>query len=360
MRKEAKLLRDKSVDSLILSIEMFNRPSDQGRIHAVLILLDHSFEMLLKSAILHRGGRIRERGAKQTMGFDAAVRKAVSDASIQFLKNEQALTVQIINSLRDAAQHHLLDISEQHLYLHCQSGLTLFRDVFKSVFDQDLRTFLPARVLPLSTSPPTDLETLFYNEVVEVRKLLKPGGHRRIEAQAKLRALAIIEGSIIGEKVQPGVSDLNQIAKQVEQGQLWDKIFPGVASINFSTKGYGPSLDLRIIKKEGIPVQLVPEGTPGATVVAVKRVDELGFYSLGRDELAAQVGLNGPQTTMMIRYLNLSDDPDCFKAIAIGKSTFKRYSQKAITAIKNALKTVSVDEVWKSHGIRGKKRFFAA
>ena len=360
MRKEAKLLLDKSVDSLILSIEMFNRPSDRGRIHAVLILLDHAFEMLLKAAILHRGGKIRERRAKQTIGFDAAVRKAVSDASIQFLKNEQALTVQIINSLRDAAQHHLLDISEQHLYLHCQSGLTLFRDVFNSVFNQDLHTFLPARVLPLSTSPPTDVDALFDNEITEVRKLLKPGGHRRIEAQAKLRALAIMEGSILGEKVQPGVSDLNRIAKQVKQGQSWDKIFPGVASINFSAKGYGPSLDLRITKKEGIPVQLVPEGTPGATVVAVKRVDELGFYSLGRGELAAQVGLSEPQTTAMIRYLKLSDNPDCFKGITIGKSKFNRYSQRAITAIKDALKTVSIDEVWKTYGIRGKRRAAAA
>jgi hypothetical protein len=344
------------VDSLILSIEMFNRPSDCGRVHAVLILLDHSFEMMLKAAILHRGGTIRERGAKQTIGFDGAVRKAISDGSIQFLRREQALTAQIINSLRDAEQHHLLDISEQHLYLHCQSGLTLFRDVFKSVFNQELHTFLPARVLPLSTSPPTDVEALFDNEVAEVKKLLKPGGHRRIEAQAKLRALAIMEGSISGEKVQPGVSDLNQIAKQVSQGQSWDKIFPGVASINFTAKGYGPSLDLRITKKEGIPVQLVPEGTPGATVVAIKRVDELGFYSLGRDELAAQVGLNGPQTTAMIRYLQLADNPDYFKGIIIGKSIFKRYSQKAITAIKEALKTVSIDEVWKSHGIRGKRK----
>lgn len=355
MKKEAKLLLGKSVDSLILSIEMFNRPSDRGRIHAVLILLDHAFEMLLKAGLLHRGGKIRERRAKQTIGFDACVRKGLSDGSAQFLTSEQALTVQIINSLRDAAQHHLLDISEQHLYLHCQSGLTLFRDMFKTVFNEDLRTFLPARVLPLSTSVPTDVEALFDNEVAEIRKLLRPGGHRRIEAQAKLRALAIMEGSILGEKVQPGVSDLNRIAKQVKQGQSWDKIFPGVASINFSSKGYGPSFDLRITKKEGIPVQLVPEGTPGATVVAVKRVDELGFYSLGRDQIAAQVGLNGPQTTAMIRYLKLTDDPDCYKAIAIGKVTFKRYSQKALTAIKEALKGVSIDTVWKSHGIRGTK-----
>ena len=356
MKKEAKLLLNKAVDSLVLSIEMFNRPSDRGRAHSVLIYLDHAFEMLLKASILHRNGKIRERRAKQTIGFDACVRKALSDASIKFLDNEQALTIQVINSQRDAAQHHLLDISEHLLYLHSQAGLTLFRDLFKAVFKQELHTHLPARVLPLSTSPPTDVATLFDGEVAEVRKLLKPGCHRRIKAQAKLRALAIMEGSIQGEKVQPGVSDLNAIAKQVEQGQSWDKIFPGVASINFSTKGYGPSLDLRISKKEGVPVQTVPEGTPGATVVAIKRVDELSFYNLGRDQLAKQVGLSGPKTTALVRCLKLEADPDCFKEVTVGNAKFKRYSQKATGRIQEALKTVSVDEVWKTHGIRWRSR----
>jgi hypothetical protein len=168
---------------------------------------------------------------------------------------------------------------------------------------------------------------------------------------AQRRIAGIMEGSILGEKVQPGVSDLNRIAKQVKQGQSWDKIFPGVASINFSAKGYGPSLDLRITKKEGIPVQLVPEGTPGATVVAIKRIDELGFYNLGRDQLAAQVGLSGPQTTAIIRYLKLQDDKECFKEFTIRKSKFKSYSQKAITVIKEALKNVCIEEIWKSHGM---------
>ena len=54
MKKEVKLLRQKAIQSLILSIEIFNRPSDAGRIDGVLIFLDHAFEMLLKSIILHR------------------------------------------------------------------------------------------------------------------------------------------------------------------------------------------------------------------------------------------------------------------------------------------------------------------
>ena len=139
MKKEVRLLRRKAVESLVLSIELFNRPSDEARTHGVLILLDHAFEMLLKAAILHRGGRIREPRAKQTIGFDMCVRRSLSDASITFLIDTQALTLQMINSLRDAAQHHLLDISEPLLYIQSQAGLSLFRDLFKTVFGEELK-----------------------------------------------------------------------------------------------------------------------------------------------------------------------------------------------------------------------------
>src|SRR5690606_35692508 len=134
------LLLAKACDSLVLSIELFNRPNDRGRVSSTLIQLDHAFEMLLKAALLHRGGRIRENRAKETIGFDACVRRALSDARIKFLTDEQALVLQTINGLRDAAQHHLLEISEGQLYVHVQSGVTLFRDLLRSVFKQELVT----------------------------------------------------------------------------------------------------------------------------------------------------------------------------------------------------------------------------
>ena len=56
MKREAKLLLNKGCASLLLAIELFNRPYDRGRVAGTLILLDHAFEMLLKAAILHKGG----------------------------------------------------------------------------------------------------------------------------------------------------------------------------------------------------------------------------------------------------------------------------------------------------------------
>ena len=147
MKREAKLLLEKACDGLILSIELFNRPHDRGRISGTLIQLGHGFEMLMKAAILHRGGKIREMNSN-TIGFDACVGRSLSDGKIRYLGDEQALALRTINSLRNAAQHHLLDISEGQLYIHVQSGVTLFRDIVKSVFDLELASHLPTRVLP--------------------------------------------------------------------------------------------------------------------------------------------------------------------------------------------------------------------
>jgi hypothetical protein len=355
MKKEARLLLGKAVDSLILSVEHFNRPWDQGRVEAVLILLDHAFEMLLKAALLHKGGKIREAKAKQTIGFDKCVRLALSDGEIKFLTPEQALLLQSINSLRDAAQHHLLDISEQHLYLQAQAGLTLFKDLLQVVFGKDLAINLPVRVLPLSTKPPMDLSALFANEVEEIKRLLQPGTRRRLEATAKVRALAIMEGAIQGEMIQPSQGDLEKVCRGIQEGRSWVQIFPGVASINIIAEGHGPSIDLRITKKEGVPVQIVPEGTPGSATVAIKRVNELDYYSMSHKQIAPKIGLTGPKASAAIWRLGIQSDPECFKEIMMGKSKFQRYSKKALDKIKEDLRHLNIDEIWEQYKNRNKQ-----
>ena len=225
MKREARLLLEKGCDSVLLSIEFFNRPHDRGRVSSTLILLNHAFEMLLKAALVHRGGRIREARANQTIGFDTCVRRGLTAGELKFLTEEQALLLQSINGLRDAAQHDLLEISEGQLYVHAQAGVTLFRDLLKDVFGQDLADHLPERVLPISTSPPNNLTTLFDSEVSEIKKLLRPGRRRKIEAAARLRPLAILDAAIKGEKGQPSAGDLRRIEKELSSGRGWQDIF---------------------------------------------------------------------------------------------------------------------------------------
>ncbi len=349
MKREVRLLKAKATASLTLSIEHFNRPWNLGRGDAVLILLDHSFEMLLKAAILQRGGRIRDPRQKNTIGFDACVRRSLSSPSVRFLSEEQALVLQAINGLRDAAQHHLVDLSEAQLYLHAQGGVTLFRDILADVFQENLSELLPARVLPISTRAITDPMIMFDEELDEVRQLLAPRSRRAAEAHAKLRGLAIVDGAIRGELLQPGEGDLRKIATKVQAGEGLDQIFHGIASVKFVTDGSGPSLSLRITKNAGVPVSIVPEGTPGSSVVAVRRVDELGFYNLGHKDLGMKVGLNHNKTTAAIQVLNLKSDPDSYKEFKIGAIRHQRYSQNAITRIKSLLEGKTADDIWREY-----------
>jgi len=355
VKREAKLLLNKAVDSLTLAVEIFNRPHDIGRATATLILLDHAFEMLLKAAILHRGGRIREKRAKQTIGFGACVRIALSNGEVKFLSRNQALLLQAINGLRDAAQHHLLDISEGQLYMQAQAGLTLFRDIMKGVFEKDLALGLPERVLPLATRVPTDLHALFDSETKEISRLLEPGRRRRAEAMARLRPLAILDSALRGDTGQPGSSDLRRLAEDIRNHKSWADIFPAVAAVQLTSSGAGPTIQLRLTKKAGVPVQLVPEGTPGASVVAVKRVNELDYYNLGLKQLAEHVGLTMPRTLAVVKELNIQGNAEYFKEIRIGTQKYKRYSQKALHRIKQYLPKLDMDEVWRRHKPRGRR-----
>ena len=356
MRRESRHLLTKAVDSLTLSVDLYNRPSDRGRFDSVLILMDHAFEMFLKAAIIQRGGKIIKKGENQTITFKECLGKASSETGVQFLTADQELQLRALNSLRDAAQHYLLDLSEQHFYMHVQAGFTLFRDLYRSVFGNELNSLLPSRVLPISTTPPTDILTVFKNEAEEIQRLLRPGRRRRVEARAKLRGLAIVNRAIHGEDQQPTDDELDECGDSVANGTEWSEVFPGVATIQVTATGTGPSLDLRISKKgEGIPTHLVAEGTPGATVVAVHKVDALGFYNLGRDQVASHLGLSGPKTTALIWYFNLKDDEEYFRRVTIGQVSFDRYSQKAIARLREEIKTLDISEAWAAYRANLKK-----
>lgn len=344
MIKEARLLKEKAVSSLLLSIDHFNRVTDIGRPEAVLIFADHSFEMLLKAAILAKGGKIRDPREKNTVGFDRCVRKALSE--LNFITDEQALVLQTINGLRDAAQHHLVELSESQLYFHAQSGVTLFRDILRHVFSEDLSAVLPERVLPVSTTVLSDPLEMFSSEVEVVRELLAPGRRRRAEAVAKLRGIAIVDGALRGDPLQPGDGELRRLGQRLVVGESFSDVFPGIGSINFSTDGSGPQMGLRITKKEGVPVTLVPEGTAGSSVVAVHKVDLLGFYNLGHADLARKVGLNHSKMTAAIAVAGLKADPDCYKEVAVGKARYQRYSQNAIDRIQRLIDDKGAEQIW--------------
>ncbi len=162
LRTTTRKLKAHAIESLILAIEVFNRPSETARLDGTLILLQHSFEMLLKAAIWQTRHRISEPGSQISYRFDKCLGILRSDLGV--ISSEEVLTLSILDSLRDCCTHNLLELPEEALYLHAQAAVSLFAELLNRLFQEELIDYIPGRVLPLSIRPPKDIQLLLDDE----------------------------------------------------------------------------------------------------------------------------------------------------------------------------------------------------
>jgi hypothetical protein len=348
MRKEAKTLHGKALDSLVLAVDHFNRAWDRGRSEAVLIMMDRAFELLLKAIIVHNGGKIREKGKEEiTMGFDLCLRKCLSDAKLKCLTEDEAVALQSLNTLRDAAQHYLIELSEAQLYVHAQSAVTLFAKLCRDELALPMKNDIPERIVPLCAKPPKDLAALFDAEFADIKAMVAPGSRKRLDARAKLRTMAVLQASLDGRKSQATDGELDRIVKEINAGKDWRDIFPGVSTLTIDPDGDGPGMVLKITRNQGEAVQLVGEGDPNAAVIAVRKVNDLDFYNLGAKDLARKLKKTMPKVLCLVEHDGMQQNPDFFKTFMLGKQEHKRYSAKALDHIKKRIADgLDLDELW--------------
>lgn len=155
MKRETRVLKAKSVSSLRRAAGAFNGLDDDGRRTAVLLHLQYAFEMLLKAGLHEEGVRLSDRAAGRSVGYGKCVRLGAEHLA---LTPKQQGLLRAVDALRDDEQHWISDVSEGLLYVHARPAATLVDDLLQDCFDEALADHLPERVLPISTSPPTDLQ----------------------------------------------------------------------------------------------------------------------------------------------------------------------------------------------------------
>lgn len=347
MRKEARVLHSKAVDSLILAVDHFNRSYDRGRCEAVLILMDRAFELLLKAIIVHKGGEIRERKKEGvTIGFDLCLRKCLSDAALKCISDDDAVALQSLNSLRDAAQHYVIELSEEQLYVYAQMGVTLFTRLTHEALSLPIGNEVPARVLPISPKPPKDLGALFDLEFSDIKQMVAPGSRKRLDARAKLRSLATLQASLDGRKSLPSDAELDQIVRRINAGEPWRTIFPGVATLAIEPDPTGPGLSIRITRNRGEAVQTTAEGDPNSTVVAVKTVNAHDHFNLGLRDLARKLKVTPPKLLCLILHGKMQSNPDYYREFKLTTQPVKRYGPKALDYLHKRVREINIDELW--------------
>lgn len=346
MKPIAEQLLNKACESLILSIELFNRPSDTGRISGTLILLDHGLEMLVKAAIIEKGGEIRKAGDNKTISFKKAVNLSLSKDDIRFLVEEQAIALNSINRLRDAVQHYTADISENHLYMLIQSGVTVFDDILSKVFDKRLFDLIPQRVLPISTKPPLNIITLYEAEISEIIKHVQESEKKLEDILPRIRSLAIVDSVFQGDDEPPSDEDLRKNIEQLNKGKNWMEIFKGVVTLGSKAEASNMYFPLRMTKNEGVPIHLSPKDSNAGGVVVTKEINVLDKYRYGPQKLADIVGLTVPKLNAVVNYIKLQEDKESYRVIKIRGSSFKLYSQTAIDKIRDAINIETPESIW--------------
>lgn len=348
MKRDVAELKKRAINSLVLAIELFNRPHDEGRAESVLMLLHHAFEMLLKAIIKDKTGTVHAKGEKYSYSFDKCLEIAQNE--IKVISADERATLSILDAYRDTAVHYYQEISEELLYLQAQAAVTLFDDLLHRIFDYRLADCIPQRVLPVSTRPPKDLQILIDSELKQVDELLRAGTRKGIQAAARLRPILALATAAREDAERVTEKELRKAIHRRRKGEDWNVILPEIAQLRLDTQGEGIPIYLRIKRNAQAAVRIAKEGEPVVGTVIKQEVNIWDKYNLGRNDLAKKLGISGPKTSALIIELGIQDDPECFKVLRRKSSTFKGYSKTALDRLRSAIESgIDVEAVWKKH-----------
>ncbi|MBF9264392.1 hypothetical protein [Paracidovorax cattleyae] len=106
---------------------------------------------------------------------------------------------------------------------------------------------------------------------------------------------------------------------------------------------------MKIAKDANLAFKIAKPGDIVEGALLKQEIDPWTVFNLGRDELAAKLGLSPPRTHALIFELNLQNEADCYRELRRKSQTFRGYSQKALNRLREALKTADMDDVWARH-----------
>ncbi|MGW0084456.1 hypothetical protein [Streptomyces sp. NPDC003393] len=349
MKQSTRTLKKKAIASLTSMAASFNSVDSDGRATAVLLHLQHSFEMLIKAALVHNNVPVFDKSLGRSIGFEKCLQLARQEPVIK-LTDAEAGTLRAIDALRDDEQHWFNIVSEQMLFIHARAGVTLFDDLLTRVFSEHLADHLPLRVLPISTAPPAGLDVLIDKEFTQISELLRPGRRARNEARARIRTLLAIEGHI-SEDSLVSEKDVDRVEKGISQGKDRASVFPNLEAVGTAFSGEGPTLTVRFDKKSGPPVRFASNESDAA---AIREVDLQKKYHWTATQLARRLEISPPKSLALRQHLGIDSDPTCYYVFEMGSQKHPRFSDNALRRMRESLKDVDMERVWEAHKPVGK------
>lgn len=341
--RDARTLKTKAICSMRAGMSAFNSFDDDGRVTTVLLHLQHACEMLLKAVLSQKKIAVFDKSTGKSLGFEKCLKLC---CSAHGLTAEEAGIMRAIDSLRDAAQHWYVFVSEDILYMNTRAVITAFDAYLKRALDDDLISHVPARVLPVSTMPPGDFEFLVDREYKLVAELLMPGRRARDEARARIRSMLAME-AIAVEEVDISERDIDRIEKAIKSGKEFVDVFPRLASVGTTTEGEGINITVHFTKKQGAPVRYIGGDDP-AHAAAVRELDLQKKFHFSATDLADKLSLTIPKASLLRKTLAIDNDATCTHVFVFASQSIPRFSDNAYRKMKGWLGENDIEELWRN------------
>lgn len=339
LRRDVQQFHDRAINSIRLAIECFNRPIDQGRSEAVLHFALHAHEMLAKSMLLHRRRAIQDRRDSKTISFERCL-NLLDGSGEKILDENDRISLTALSNVRDAAQHSVVMLSEQELFLHAQAAVTVFDRALRKAFQQRLADFLPTRVLPISTQPPMSMKLLIDKEASQIRDLLQPGRRRTSEATARLRSILAMDLAAAGTHRGPTPLEVTRAANRLRGGRRWTSVFPNLAGLQLESSGAGQTYSVRLTRSpDGLPARFADTEDEAGGAAIIREVNYFDKYNIKLTEFGKRLGVTQTQGYALIYYLGLKDDPETFylRRTSAGSVQFQGLTHLALIRAREAL-----------------------
>lgn len=342
-QRDAQILKAKAVTSLKTAYDAFNSATEQGRTTIVLMHLQHSFEMLLKAALVRRRVSIFVDDHGKTKSMQSCLN--LSEQHLRLNKDEIG-TLRMLELFRDVEQHFHAQVDESLLHIHAQAAVGIFEKLSLDHFDERLADFLPSRVLPLSTLPLENFQTLIDRQYSQVQRMLRKGKRQTTEAKAKLRTLIAMSAHTEGEFFEVTEQQVLAAVQDIRKGASREDVLPSLTTISTDRVG---SVDQRVAVKfsktdpSAIPFRYADDGED---TNALREVDLHSTFKLNRSMLAKRTGLTTPKACALRWKLSIEADSRAYRTWEHADRMMEGYSEVAVMMMKKGLENHDINSIW--------------
>lgn len=343
LKREARTLKSKAIASLKRGLGVFNNHDDEGRPETVLLLLQHASEMLIKALLVQKGQNVFDKEKGTSIGIERALNIAQSKG---WVSAAQAGAVRVINAMRDQAQHWMIVVPEDTLYINARALITVLDEVLAEHFEDTLADNLPVRVLPLSTQALPDFLMLVNREYEQIRELLAPGRRARDEARGRITALLAMEAHV-SEEVAVSKRDLDRIEDAIKEDVPLEQVFPRLMTLATSVEGEGPTIRVRITKSVDAPAIRYISGDDPEGAAAIREVDLQRKYHWSPSALASKLDLSLVKAKAVRDFLRIEEDQANVMVFEFGSQKHRRYSDNALRILREAITPELIEKAWR-------------